>query len=370
MAIVPHVLYWPGSLWLLGIYTDQAAKVTIGIVGLSFLILGLQLIIFSKSRVITRNSFRGIAVVGIIGLFAVVIPTAANSRIIANLTNGSEIKDIPLKYAGNKEHRFLVIGDTGHRSERLGPMMELIGSMHDDHPIEAAILLGDMLDADEPFDEAVQFQFIEPFKPLIDRGIPQFLALGNHEIYDGHAEGAIAHPIFNMEGNTYYARTFADGELTVFFLDSTRIVDHPAQLLWFRQKLAQTTSKWKVVAMHHGLMGSDINHGPDERRYHFLEPLLHGENGVDLVLSGHNHFYERMNPIKGTVFITSGHGSNPTHQTAPEHPETAFRMIQTRGFLIMSLGEGYLDIQSITEDGEVVDGVTLVKDNLRVAAGE
>lgn len=370
MAIVPHVLYWPGSLWLLGIYTDQGAKVSIGIVGLCLLVLGLQLIIFSKSNVIKRNSFRGIAVVTIVGLLAIVIPTAANSRIVNNLVNGSEIKDVPLRYGGNKEQRFLVLGDTGHRSERLGAMMELIGSIHDDHPFEAAILLGDMLDADVPFNEAVEFQFIEPFTPLIERGIPQFLALGNHEVYDGHSEGAINHPIFNMDGQSYYARTFADGELTVFFLDSTRIVDHPGQLLWLRQKLAQTTSTWKVIAMHHVLQGSDLNHGPDERRYHFLEPLIHGENGIDLVLSGHNHFYERMEEINGTVFITSGHESNPTNQTAPEHPKTAFRMIQQRGFLVMSLGEGYLDIQSITEDGEVVDGVTLVKDNLRIAAGE
>lgn len=369
ILLVPHALYWPGSLWKLGIYTDQVGKLSIGLVGLSLLLLGIQLLVFAKSRHIVRHTFTGIGFFAVVGLLALVVPTVANSRISVTLDVSAELVDIPLQHADTGKSRFLIIGDTGHRAHRLPPVMDRIAALHDSHPFEAAFLLGDMLDGgEEDFNTAMVRQFIDPYAPLLDRNIRHFLTLGNHEVYDGYADGAIQHPFFNMGGQPYYARTFADGEITVFFLDSTRLVEHPAQLIWFQTMVEQTTSTWKILCIHHTLVGSDINHGPDERRYDFLAPIIHGENGIDLVLSGHNHFYERMNVIDGTLFVTAGHGSNPTNQTGERHPESAFKMIDRLGFLVMTHDGDTLEFESITREGDMVDRFAIIKQGNSIAA--
>lgn len=362
LSFIPRLIYWPASFWNHGIYTDFYTKIALGLASLALLLLGVFLLLFAHSERVARRALRGIGGAACLAGLLIALPTLANQIAMSRINPENALPNHPLRYPGNSEHRFFVVGDSGHRVDQTN-IFEIMTRMYDEQPVEAVLLLGDILDGDEPYEEAVVRQFLDPYGPLLERGVPHFLALGNHEVYDGHADGALRQPEFNMGGEPYFARTFAGGLMTVFFLDSTRIVDHPAQMLWFQTVLQACQAPWKVVAIHHTLVGSDINHGPDKRRYAFLAPLLHGDPPVDLVLAGHNHVYERLRPIDGTVFITAGHGSNPPgpRDDIDIHPSSEILVTDTRGFMTMTVSPDAIHLKSITEDGDVIDEYTLEK---------
>ena len=57
--------------------------------------------------------------------------------------------------------------------------------------------------------------------------------------------------------------------------------------------------------MHHPLHTSKGSHGRTEQ----LEDLgdIFERTGVKIVFQGHNHFYERLNPVNGVHYITMEH---------------------------------------------------------------
>ena len=75
-----------------------------------------------------------------------------------------------------------------------------------------------------------------------------------------------------------------------------------AMLTWLQQDLATTTQPWLIVFFHHppytkGSHNSDVDLESIEMRQNAL-PILEAA-GVDLVLTGHSHSYERSYLIDG-----------------------------------------------------------------------
>jgi acid phosphatase type 7 len=88
------------------------------------------------------------------------------------------------------------------------------------------------------------------------------------------------------------------------------------QAAWLDDDLAQSTAPFTLVATHRPLWSSG-SHGSDEELQAVIGPVL-DEHGVDLVVVGHDHGYERTVPLygstempsphDGTVYVTSGGG--------------------------------------------------------------
>jgi 3',5'-cyclic AMP phosphodiesterase CpdA len=91
----------------------------------------------------------------------------------------------------------------------------------------------------------------------------------------------------------YYAFDLA--EWRVFALNSEiDISDTSAQLTWLRQDLAANPTRCGLAYWHTPRFSSGLNHGNDVR----LQPaweVLH-QAGVEVVLNGHEHNYERFAP--------------------------------------------------------------------------
>ena len=139
----------------------------------------------------------------------------------------------------------------------------------------------------------------------------------------------LATPEFGyVEGARYYAVTIPGGAaplVDVFVLDTntlgddqTRIgegADH-ARLEWLDAALSASTSRWRVVAMHHPIHSPTRRarflafgrRGTDERLREQLEPLFI-EHDVDIVFQGHQHLYARLRPQRGVRYIVTGGGS-------------------------------------------------------------
>ena len=131
---------------------------------------------------------------------------------------------------------------------------------------------------------------------------PIVAATGNHDYLMGiSAFDAYFNPKVSGRNFVYQAASGVD----FFILDSQAGLISREQLAhqkaWLTKKLAESTAKFKVVLFHHPPYSSG-KHGSTKRyQWNF------GALGVDLVISGHDHTYERIYRA-GTKFIVDGTG--------------------------------------------------------------
>ena len=194
--------------------------------------------------------------------------------------------------------KFGVLGDFGTASKEQYQLAAQMAKLHERVKYGLVILVGDNLYGSErPQDFKVKFE--DPYKPLLDAGVKFYATLGNHD-----AREQRYYKPFNMDGKLYY--TFSPApEIRFFMLESTYPV--PEQIAWVEQELKASSSKWKIVVFHHPLYSSGERHGSDVGLREVLEPLF-VKYGVSVVLTGHDHFYERVKPQKGIVYFVVGSG--------------------------------------------------------------
>jgi len=151
--------------------------------------------------------------------------------------------------------------------------------------------------------------------PAMLRQSPLWSTLGNHEYYTQSGTPYFDIHTFPKEGEAggvpsgtekYYS--FDYGNVHFICLDSMssdRSTDGP-MAKWLDQDLKSTVQEWTIAFWHHppytfGSHNSDNPNGADaelvQMRVNFL-PLLEA-GGVDLVLGGHSHSYERSYLLNG-----------------------------------------------------------------------
>ena len=75
---------------------------------------------------------------------------------------------------------------------------------------------------------------------------------------------------------------------------------------WLRDRLQATDCPIRVVVMHHPPETSESNYYPG---YAVLQWPF-GDWGVDLIITGHSHIYERINRSDGAIQVTVGVGGH------------------------------------------------------------
>ncbi len=131
----------------------------------------------------------------------------------------------------------------------------------------------------------------------------------------------------------YYSFDYANIHFIV--LESVVLFVDQAQVDWLKADIQSTGQDWIVAMFHHpaytkGSHNSDIEPNLIAMRTKFL-PILE-QNGVDLVLSGHSHSYERSFFINGhygfsNSFRKSKHivGKNGAGSGNPDTPDGAYQ---------------------------------------------
>jgi 3',5'-cyclic AMP phosphodiesterase CpdA len=192
--------------------------------------------------------------------------------------------------------RFAAIGDMGTGGAAQYEVAQRMLAARQPFPFDFVIMLGDNIyGGSSPRDFKKKFE--APYKPLLDAGVKFYAALGNHDNPNERF-----YKLFNMEGATYY--TFKKGNVRFFVLDSDYM--DPKQLAWLETQLRNAgTGDWKICYFHHPLYSSGKTHGSSTELRLLLEPLF-TRYGVDVVFSGHDHVYERVQPQKGIYYFTEG----------------------------------------------------------------
>jgi predicted MPP superfamily phosphohydrolase len=206
----------------------------------------------------------------------------------------------PVLALPNKEgsFKFGVLGDFGTGARAQYELADQMVKLHERFKYEIVVTVGDNLYGSErPQDFQKKFEI--PYKPLLDAGVKFYATLGNHD-----AREQRYYKLFNMNGELYY--TFdPTPDVRFFLLEST--YPTPEQFQWLEDELKASSNNWKIVVFHHPLYSSGKRHGSDLGLREVLEPLFLKYN-VSVVLNGHDHVYERVEPQKGIQYFVVGSG--------------------------------------------------------------
>src|SRR5215216_1010850 len=279
------------------------------------------------------------------------IPAAAQKQ-KADAANRSHSS--PLKLAlPNKDGsvRFAVIGDTGSgtpKQKDVGDMMVQYRAMF---PFEFVLMMGDNLYGGEaPAD--FEKKFAEPYKTLLDNKVRFYATLGNHD-----QALQVNYENFNMDGKEYYR--FKKGNVAFYSLNSNYM--DKKQVKWLEDELGRETAEWKVMFFHHPPYSSAKKHGSDGQLREVVEPIFL-KYGVDVVLTGHDHVYERMKPQKGIYYFVSGAGGKlRTGDIDRDSVITEKSYDRDLHFMLFEVAGDQMYFQAISRTGETIDSGVIAR---------
>lgn len=288
---------------------------------------------------------------------------------------------------------FFAVGDIGEPTTTQGKPDRLAAAIAqlEDRP-DFGLLLGDLVypnGASEGYDEHLFKHFEKVFSE-----VPTFVVPGNHDWMVDPAQNFEQE--WKMPGNEHYY-SFERGNALFIALDSKDgdFYQWEEQKAWLEKRLAQAQQQhyqWRIVMLHHN--GKSCTYKKDTKKVIELYSLF-TQYGIDLVLNGHAHTYERLNPIgaggevlpqglhstssygdlEGFISITVGSGgklrgvgpNSPNFLAAPQscrHSNLVAFSCHDWAFLRVKIDGDELLAEAIsTLSGSVLDRFTINKQN-------
>ena len=314
--------------------------------------------------------------------------------------------------------RIWILGDSGAHGITFSALAEDVRDAYLTHAgsdiADVVIMLGD-----NAYNEGTDQQYTDLLferYPEVLRNTVLWPAPGNHEVFYGESDSAtqsgVYYDAFTLPGNgeaggvpsqteAYYSYDFGSVHfISIDSAGSSRAVGGDVYN-WLESDLQSNDRDWTIVYMHHppytrGSYDSDFVSGLKQIRENFL-PLL--ENyGVDIVIAGHSHVYERSMlidghyglstefdaglhakdtgdgdpagdgayqkpsggpvPHQGAVYITMGVSSIPKDGPL-DHP------VMKRAFGLIA-GSMLIDVSGLVLDGLFIDQTGVVLDHFQI----
>jgi Calcineurin-like phosphoesterase len=271
---------------------------------------------------------------------------AKGTKVVASA--GSPLKlSLPLKEGSV---RFAVIGDTGTGTNQQHQVAEVMVRYRTAFPFEFVLMMGDNLYGGESAKD-FETKFSDVYKPLLDNNVKFYAALGNHDL-----PIQVNYQNFNMNGKEYYR--LKKGNVAFYALNSNYM--DKKQVQWLEDELAKDTSDWKIAFFHHPPYSSASKHGSDKQLREVLEPIF-VKYGMNVVLTGHDHVYERIKPQKGIYYFVSGAGGKlRSGDVKDSSPLTEKAFDRDMHFMLWEAVGNQLYFQVISRTGETVDSGVIV----------
>lgn len=351
------------------------------------------------------------------------------------LQMGSDNYFVTLPESGTEgAYRIGVFGDCGNNSTNQRSVRDQVEKYLQDKPMDAWILLGDNAYSSGT-DPEFQEKFFNIYKDNLLKKYPLFPAPGNHDYNDFYQYKATAqaskdiayYQSFSMPVNgeaggvpsgTQAFYSYDIGNVHMLSLDSygkednnaTRLYDTAgAQVQWIKKDLEafrNTRRGWVIAYWHHppytmGSHNSDREGDLVKMRENFIRVLE--RYGVDLILCGHSHLYERSRLMHGhygmeatfnamehnlsassalydgsenscpyikdtitnagTVYVVTG-SAGAMGKTQPTYPHDAmyYSYNELGGASMLEITENKLELKWICSDGQIRDHFVMMKD--------
>jgi hypothetical protein len=192
---------------------------------------------------------------------------------------------------------------------------------------------------------------------LRDRAI--FLSIGNHELYDDVAGANFARYFGFRDGADGTDRPYGTmrwSGVRLFFLNGMHDWSSGDERQWLERELGRADEEaglvWRVVVVHHGPWSSGP-HGGNAKLLSAHVPELLARHKVDLVLSGHDHIYER-GASSGVKYLVSGGGGAPLYSIAHRAP-TASKAESAYHYIEITANADAMRIATRRVDGTALD---------------
>ena len=206
--------------------------------------------------------------------------------------------------------RFAVLGDPGYPSKNQNKSRDALVSWLQLNPREQSASI-DMLvtTGDNAYrsgtNEQFEVGFFEPYEVFL-RNVPIWPVYGNHDARRRTFFEVFSLPTAAESGGVpsgtehYYSFNYNLVHFVILDTEESDISNDSTMLEWLRRDLAANQQPWTIAVFHHppytkGSHNSDDRSDSGGRMFTIREnilPILE-QSGVDLVLSGHSHMYER-----------------------------------------------------------------------------
>ena len=282
--------------------------------------------------------------------------------------------------AGSAPFRFAAYGDS-----RSNPKRHLaVAQAMEPHQPAFVVHTGDYV-ADGRTDKLWLTEFFGPAQGLLG-SCPIIPAMGTHEreapayyrYFRWQDEAWLAWvtgqaPVLCQFGPAWFSWSYGDAEFFVLNSYAPLTADSP-QVRWLVPALAASRARWKIVVFHEPLY-SGGRHGGNEAHRRVLMPIFL-KHGVDLLLAGHDHTYERTfalgtgaDPTQSAlVEVVTGGGGAPSHKIIPG-PWTA-RAARGLNVCIFDVSADELRGTAYDEADRPIDQFTLARRDGRKSLGE
>jgi len=320
-----------------------------------------------------------------------------------------------------KPTRIWAIGDCGIASRRFvqdpgsvkvrDGYLNFAGTNHTD----VWLMLGDNA-YDYGTDSEYQVAVFQTYPTLL-RNTLLWSTVGNHETYEfGRTAPYAYHEIFSLPANAeaggvisgtenYYSFDYANIHFVCLDSElSAREPDSP-MAMWLHADLAANTNDW-LIAFWHSPPYTKGSHDSDDMLDNFGNMTFMRTNfvsilesyGVDLVLCGHSHNYERsflinghygfsqslmpemikdggsgqpddtgayLKPAgpegdKGAVYVVAGSSGHATFVRGVPHPAMFVTLLRL-GSMVIDISDNRLDAKFLRETGAIDDHFTIIK---------
>jgi len=313
---------------------------------------------------------------------------------------------------------FWVVGDGGTGGSAQKQVYQAMRDFNKSHHLTLDMYLhvGDMAYSTGK-DSQFQTNFFEAYQPTL-RNTVCWPAMGNHEGYTSRGKTELG-PYFDayvcpkngeaggVPSGTENYYSFDFGRVHFISLNSHDLDRKPtaAMAQWLKEDLAKTSPKktdWLVAFWHHPPYTKGTHDSDRERRLiemrEMILPILES-SGVDLVLTGHSHIYERsmlidaaydtpttaenhvlddgdgnakskggdgsyqkspgLNPNEGDVQVVTGHGGQGLGRRG--YSPVMRQSILEHGSTLVSVNKDTLSAIMLDKTGRVADQFQIVK---------
>jgi hypothetical protein len=251
--------------------------------------------------------------------------------------------------------RFAVIGDYGQGNQAEADVAALVKSWQPDFIITTGdnnYPIGSKQTIDENVGQFYQ-EYIYPYTGDYGPGGDTnrfFPTLGNHDWDSEQAQAYLDY--FTLPGNERYY-DFVWGPVHLFALDGDSrepdgVGSSSAQAAWLEERLAGSSVPWQVVYTHQSPYSSGTHGAVTWMRWPFEEW------GADILLSAHDHNYERL-LIDGFPYIVNGLGGGPIYSVKTPVEGSQVLYNEDYGAMLVEANETGMQFQFFNRGGVLID---------------
>lgn len=253
------------------------------------------------------------------------------------------------------------------------------------------IIAGDLAYADNAGGTEYEERWMANDLPIVAERRPVMVAWGNHEYYRAYDVGSeTITRYFQLPSNghpnacnpfPYYSFRFGGVHVSVLDDPESPCFDRPGQQAWLREDLGRAAGDesvlWTVVVVHQPPFSSGCHGSQPLNRFAEFDQL-----GVDLVISGHDHDYERTRPVSWDggrnepadvpttlpTYVVVGVGGSATYDCVSTQPWTAvFDPGRLAGYLRVHATPSSLTGEFVAKEAYVAGAEFAVKDRFAVS---